>query len=641
MENNISKKKRMQLLDKVYTIKEAIEQENVEDNRYDLIKQLNEIENELNTKKFGLVYEEHEENVDRKLKTHLPILVEEKKLSVENSGEINFLIEGDNLASLNLLTKTHLGNIDFIYIDPPYNTGNKDFKYDDSFVNKEDSFKHSKWLSFMEKRLVLAKKLLSKDGFIAISIDEIEFHVLKLLCDDIFGDNNYIGEFIWKARSGKGGTDTFISMQHEYILCYAKDKSEVNFRADIKLTTKEQKEQLRQWGQGVYRKDRPTMFFPILYKSGEFKLPTVEECVEIYRNGEFNDVYLDSLKTKYINEGYEVVLPYIENEYGRWRKGYTGVQELIDQKLLWIEGTEENRVIKKLIPSGQESKMAVDSLLLNLGSASKGTAEIKELFNNKKVFDTTKPVEVVKYLINLATYNKQSAIILDFFAGSGTTGDAVLQLNKELNKNLQFILCTNNESNICRDVTYQRILKKINGYSYKGKKTEILYEKKLNLTLLKQSGKILEEIDKIKQEYKGKFDKIETRIEENVIKVIATKKVDGAIEGLGGSLKYFVVDYILTSNQFYYEYADSLLNNIKELVELENGINLNMNDEISIILNDEELEGFFGDLDSKSRLKIVYLGHDVLTSAEQEDYFTQHNILVKIIPNYYYNELRG
>lgn len=631
----------MQLLDKVYTIKEAIEQENVEDNRYDLIKQLNEIENELNTKKFGLVYEEHEENVDRKLKTHLPILVEEKKLSVENSGEINFLIEGDNLASLNLLTKTHLGNIDFIYIDPPYNTGNKDFKYDDSFVNKEDSFKHSKWLSFMEKRLVLAKKLLSKDGFIAISIDEIEFHVLKLLCDDIFGDNNYIGEFIWKARSGKGGTDTFISMQHEYILCYAKDKSEVNFRADIKLTTKEQKEQLRQWGQGVYRKDRPTMFFPILYKSGEFKLPTVEECVEIYRNGEFNDVYLDSLKTKYINEGYEVVLPYIENEYGRWRKGYTGVQELIDQKLLWIEGTEENRVIKKLIPSGQESKMAVDSLLLNLGSASKGTAEIKELFNNKKVFDTTKPVEVVKYLINLATYNKQSAIILDFFAGSGTTGDAVLQLNKELNKNLQFILCTNNESNICRDVTYQRILKKINGYSYKGKKTEILYEKKLNLTLLKQSGKILEEIDKIKQEYKGKFDKIETRIEENVIKVIATKKVDGAIEGLGGSLKYFVVDYILTSNQFYYEYADSLLNNIKELVELENGINLNMNDEISIILNDEELEGFFGDLDSKSRLKIVYLGHDVLTSAEQEDYFTQHNILVKIIPNYYYNELRG
>ncbi len=631
----------MQLLDKVYTIKEAIEQENVEDNRYDLIKQLNEIENELNTKKFGLVYEEHEENVDRKLKTHLPILVEEKNLSVENSGEINFLIEGDNLASLNLLTKTHLGNIDFIYIDPPYNTGNKDFKYDDSFVNKEDSFKHSKWLSFMEKRLVLAKKLLSKDGFIAISIDEIEFHVLKLLCDDIFGDNNYIGEFIWKARSGKGGTDTFISMQHEYILCYAKDKSEVNFRADIKLTTKEQKEQLRQWGQGVYRKDRPTMFFPILYKSGEFKLPTVEECVEIYRNGEFNDVYLDSLKTKYINEGYEVVLPYIENEYGRWRKGYTGVQELIDQKLLWIEGTEGNRVIKKLIPSGQESKMAVDSLLLNLGSASKGTAEIKELFNNKKVFDTTKPVEVVKYLINLATYNKQSAIILDFFAGSGTTGDAVLQLNKELNKNLQFILCTNNESNICRDVTYQRILKKMNGYSYKGKKTEILYEKKLNLTLLKQSGKILEEIDKIKQEHKGKFDKIETRIEENVIKVIATKKVDGAIEGLGGSLKYFVVDYILTSNQFYYEYADSLLNNIKELVELENGINLNMNDEISIILNDEELEGFFGDLDSKSRLKIVYLGHDVLTSAEQEDYFTQHNILVKIIPNYYYNELRG
>ncbi|MEQ6856085.1 site-specific DNA-methyltransferase [Lysinibacillus capsici] len=640
MGTNLSKLKRDELTKKINHIRSFIEHHEQDGNSNELLRYINEIEKDIKGKKYGLVFEEHIEKIDSILEEHTPVLIEEKELFLDNGGQMNFLIEGDNLAALNLLNKTLKEEIDFIYIDPPYNTGNKDFIYDDIFVSKEDAFKHSKWLSFMEKRLSMAKKLLSKDGFIAISIDELEFHGLKLLCDDVFGDKNFIGEFVWKARSGKGGTDTFISMQHEYILCYAKDKNQVNFRPDISITTKEQKEGLRQWGQGVYREDRKTMFFPIFYKEGEFKLPTVEEVGQLLKNDEFDDVYLNELNNKYENEGYEAILPYIENEYGRWRKGYTGIQELIDDKLLSVEGSVGNRIIKKIIPPGRETEMAVDSLLLKVGSASTGTAEIKELFN-KKVFDTTKPLDLVKYLIDLATYNKDEAIILDFFAGSGTTGDAVLQINKALNKNLRFVLCTNNQGNICRDITYPRIVKRSKGYSFKGKKKEVLYEKKLNVTLLKRADKVLKEIDKIKEEQNGNYDKFETKVDDNTLRLIGNKTIDGSIDGIGGSLKYFKINYVPVIDRLYYEYADKLLQHVQELVELENGINLTNKREFAIILDDDDLEIFIKHYDKDNEFNTIYIGHDVLPSSEQEAFFREHNLKVNIIPDYYYKELRG
>ncbi|WP_304159654.1 DNA methyltransferase, partial [Fusobacterium ulcerans] len=168
---------------------------------------LGKIETALTEKKYGLVWEEHEEEVDKQLVHNIPVFkeIEDKKIVRDNTTDFNFLLEGDNLHSLKLLDKTHKGNIDVIYIDPPYNTKNKEFVYDDNRVGLDDGFRHSKWLSFMGKRLDYAKNLLSDDGIIFINIDENEVHQLKILGDEIFGEDNFLGEFIWKARSGKGG----------------------------------------------------------------------------------------------------------------------------------------------------------------------------------------------------------------------------------------------------------------------------------------------------------------------------------------------------------------------------------------------------------------------------------------------------
>lgn len=421
---------------------------------------LGKIETALTEKKYGLVWEEHEEEVDKQLVHNIPVFkeIEDKKIVRDNTTDFNFLLEGDNLHSLKLLDKTHKGNIDVIYIDPPYNTKNKEFVYDDNRVGLDDGFRHSKWLSFMGKRLDYAKNLLSDDGIIFINIDENEVHQLKILGDEIFGEDNFLGEFIWKARSGKGGTTALISIEHESILCYAKNKPEANFYMEIRVSDTEKTEQLRQWGQAIYREDRPTMFFPIFFNNLDNKwcLPTKEELQNLYdnENKEFNDLYLNSLIEKYKKENWESFLPIIDSRYGRWRRGYDGIQELIDEELIISDGEK----VKRIIPGGNITKTAVSSILPEtLGTSANGTKEIKELFDNKKVFDTTKPLSLVKYLINLGTFNKKNANIIDYFAGSGTTGQAVMQLNKEDGGNRKYILCTNNENNICEKITYQRM----------------------------------------------------------------------------------------------------------------------------------------------------------------------------------------
>lgn len=216
MSTNISKQKRDDLIAKIGEIRKYISSAPQDENTGNLLTYLAELEKDVNGKKYGLVFEEHREEIDEVLDTHTPVLSEEKDLFIDNGGKMNFLIEGDNLASLKLLEKTHTGRVDLIYIDPPYNTGSSDFKYDDTIVGKEDSFRHSKWISFMRCRLQIAHKLLSDNGIIFISIDENEQAPLKLLCDEIFSPENHIETIIWKNKYGAGAkTVGFISV-HEY-----------------------------------------------------------------------------------------------------------------------------------------------------------------------------------------------------------------------------------------------------------------------------------------------------------------------------------------------------------------------------------------------------------------------------------------
>ena len=223
MSTNISKQKREDLLNKIKEIRTFISAAPQDENTGNLLSYLSDLEKDVNGKKYGLVFEEHREEIDEVLDTHTPVLTEEKDLFIDNGGQMNFLIEGDNLASLKLLEKTHKGKIDLIDIDPPYNTGNKDFIYDDTFIDETDLFSHSKWLSFMRKRLYIAKSLLSENGAIFINIDDNEYSQLKLLCDDIFGESNFMTSIPWHNRTSmQNDTDINLwNVEKRYGVSYA------------------------------------------------------------------------------------------------------------------------------------------------------------------------------------------------------------------------------------------------------------------------------------------------------------------------------------------------------------------------------------------------------------------------------------
>lgn len=182
-------------------------------------------------KKYGLVWEDKPEDVEERLRDELPVLIEDAMkaiISDDANAPNHILIEGDNLEALTSLAYTHEGKIDVIYIDPPYNTGNKDFVYNDCIVDKEDSYRHSKWLSFMNKRLRIAKQLLSDRGVIFISIDDNEQAQLKLLCDEVFGNNNFITNIIWQSTAGSN-TGNEIVTTTEYVLVYTANRSKAHF----------------------------------------------------------------------------------------------------------------------------------------------------------------------------------------------------------------------------------------------------------------------------------------------------------------------------------------------------------------------------------------------------------------------------
>ena len=220
---NLSKVKREKLLSKIELLKQQIDDE-------DMIATLNEVETELTKKKYGLVWEEHSEKVDEQMKNNIPIFVEDKDKEIisDKSLPFNFLLEGDNLHSLKLLEKTHKGKINVIYIDPPYNTENKDFVYDDRKIGIDDAYRHSMWISFMNRRLQIAYRLLTDQGVIFISIDNNEYANLKLLCDQIFGENNFVTTIHvelsatqgMKVKAAKMGN---VVKNGEFVLIYSKD----------------------------------------------------------------------------------------------------------------------------------------------------------------------------------------------------------------------------------------------------------------------------------------------------------------------------------------------------------------------------------------------------------------------------------
>lgn len=243
-------------------------------------------------KRYGLVWENHIEDVEEELRTKLPVLTEVKErqiISDDPDAPNHILIEGDNLHALNALTYTHEGKIDVIYIDPPYNTGAKDWRYNNEFVDSNDSFRHSKWLSWISKRISRAKRLLSRNGIIVVTIDDYEYASLKLLMDEIFTEENYLGTIVIRNNPSGRSTVRGLSVNHEYALLYSKTKESSLGRMGHSETQKSRYsekddlgffewENFRKNGTDSDRKDRPKQFYPIVLNINTMTLrvPAVE-----------------------------------------------------------------------------------------------------------------------------------------------------------------------------------------------------------------------------------------------------------------------------------------------------------------------------------------------------------------------------
>lgn len=370
-------------------------------------------------------------------------LVPAKDESVNFDETENIFIEGENLEVLKVLQKSYFGKVKMIYIDPPYNTGNDSFIYPDKFSETKDEYQrrvgdkdeeghmtkdgmfrknskengqyHSNWLNMMMPRLYLAKNLLRQDGVIFISIDDNEVHNLRLLMNEIFGEENFIANIIREAIRG-GSQSKNIRVSHDYILCYGKSLKDVQFtgleKEGVELNLQDEKgpyakgRELNKWGAGSRREDSPSMYFPI-------KGPNGEEVYPIR------------------NDGSE----------GRWRLGKEKMfKKVKDGDVIFEKRTNGSYIVYEKIRDNNPKIKQFTSLFLENYINAKGTEIIKKVFEiERSYFDYAKPIELMKDLI-LMVNPEDNDIILDFFSGSSSTAHAILDFNKTYASRLKYIM---------------------------------------------------------------------------------------------------------------------------------------------------------------------------------------------------------
>ena len=442
-------------------------------------------------KRYGLVWEDHPEEMEDQLRSQLPVFTEvpERRIVSEDPDAPNhILIEGDNLHALTSLCYTHEGKVDVIYIDPPYNTGNKDFIYNDSFVDTEDGYRHSKWLSFMSRRLRIAKRLLSDRGVIFISIDDNEQANLKLLCDEVFGEINGIGPIIQNKLNAKNDAVN-IQRNHEYILCYRKQVNLEGTRVlpHIIVRKETEKEVFEESGEYYYLNDsittrgdggtlnsRPNLGYTFYYNpSTNDIIPRIDYNVELAKtSNEIKEIYSDDIEL--CGKGYIPVRPpQVRGKLGCWTWDINKAQN--DIQFLLIKGTKNryNVVKRTFVPkefvvkrSGKyfytQNEDSNSRSILDF-STNDGSKVLTSILGDDVRFNNPKNLEMINYLIQISS--SLNSTILDFFAGSGTTLHATMQLNAEDGGHRQCIMVTNNENGICENVTYERNKRVIKGYT--------------------------------------------------------------------------------------------------------------------------------------------------------------------------------
>ncbi|MFZ2301819.1 MAG: site-specific DNA-methyltransferase [Gallionella sp.] len=512
--------------------------------REDLIRLIHDRDRDLKPK-LGLLWERDGIDHDRSVNADFVALDFDADLSCGDDPHQNLIIEGDNFDALRYLRMTHAGRVKCIYIDPPYNTGNRDFIYNDQFIEKDDSYRHSKWLEFMYRRLDLAKDLLSEDGVIFVSIDDIENAHLTLLMDKVFPGMR-VGTFVWRRRSGANDSkDWFLSVDHEYVLCYAnKGFTFAGTAKNLNSYSNPDGDDRGEWDSGDLNKahnfkQRPDAFYPLhnpatevyypcdsgsvwrfatkarLLNGKKIRTKPIEQMIDEKRVLWPNDsrfvVYqseaeieaairdgsapknlslyltLDDLKRQVENgQAPERLLGYIE-PLDAWVGRKIGYGKPRYKRFAKELKRTEQPVSTWILPSSMK-KIDLDAVNLSdvttfeVGFTSEGTTLLSQIVGNKD-FPYPKPVSLIQALVGQATDGESGHVVIDFFAGSGTTGHAVLTLNDEDNGNRSFILVSSTEANkdeksknVCRDVTAKRLRAAVDGYSFRSKDKTVKVE---------------------------------------------------------------------------------------------------------------------------------------------------------------------
>lgn len=579
-ENFIERPRKNEKDDAIQYVKSLLTQAR-EDNRNEDIEKLEELVRLLHTKKYGLVWEEHAEIVEEEMRTKIPVFVEDagrKIVGNPDSEDYNFLLEGDNLHSLHLLEKTHSGKIDVIYIDPPYNTGNKDFIYNDKIVDKTDGYSHSKWLSFMSKRLEIARNLLSDKGVIFISIDDNEQAQLKLLCDEIFGEKNFLTQFIIENNPKGRKNSNFSSVTSEYCIAYSKNSELAYFVENIPKASSDMR--LDDEGNYVHSSGRRVIVGQNNFNKIVSNFLSDKHYSFYFRKQDrsykfIKEDSIDNVDNVLLNQGFIRYISYrngvfVENTYTQ-RK----LEELLQNYAL--DFTDD-----KIYEKNFKSTIRIKNLLINRKyeaivdnkkqefeidlKTTSAKQQLAKIFGGKSPFDYPKNIGLIKLLLTLN--DSKDMTVLDFFAGSGTTGHAVTQLNKEDGGNRKYILCTNNENKIAEEVTYKRL------------------------------------------------SNIQSDLPHN--------------------LKYFKTDFVDKMEFPDFTLESELLNYITPLVELEFGIDIS-NPSVQIILTEEHLEALLQNHELQAGATL-FIHPDVFLETKEQEQLSELQITLQEIPDYFFGK---